>query len=222
MKRILWLLVLVVVLAVPGFAADSGPAPDFTLKGIDGKDLALSSLKGKVVIIDFWATWCPPCREEIPGFIEMYKKYKDQGLEIIGISVDKDENKLKKFIADNGVNYPIVSFTKDVTEAYGGIQSIPTTFILDHQLNIVGKHIGFVEAAAFEKEIEPLLKAAAPAPAEPATPTASAAVATGVEPIATTDVIAVPEAPVATAQETPAQPASPTPAPATETAPAAP
>ncbi len=217
MKRILWLLVLVIALAIPGFAADSGPAPDFTLKGVDGNDLTLSSLKGKVVIIDFWATWCPPCREEIPGFIELYKKYKDQGLEIIGISVDKDENKLKKFVADNGVNYPIVSFTKDVTEAYGGIQSIPTTFILDHQLNIVGKHVGFVETAAFEKEIEPLLKAAAPAPAvaEPA-----AAPATGVEPIATTDVIAVPEAPVATGQEAPAQPETSAPAPATETTPA--
>lgn len=203
MKRILWLLVLIVTLAIPGFAADSGPAPDFTLKGVDGNDLNLSSLKGKVVIIDFWATWCPPCREEIPGFIELYKKYKDQGLEIIGISVDKDENKLKKFVTDNGVNYPIVSFTKDVTEAYGGIQSIPTTFILDHQLNIVGKHVGFVEPAAFEKEIEPLLKAAAPAQVvtEPV-----AATATDVEPIATTDVIAVPDAPAPT--ETAAPPAS--------------
>jgi len=188
MKRILWLLVLIVVLAVPVFAADSGRAPDFTLKALDGKDLALSSLKGKVVIIDFWATWCPPCREEIPGFIELYKKYKDQGLEIVGVSVDKDEGKLRKFVEGNGVNYPIVTSTKEVTEAYGGIQSIPTTFILDRQLNIVTKHVGYAEPAAFEKEIEPLLKAAAPAPTEPATPAVAAS-----EPATAGDIIAVPE-----------------------------
>lgn len=131
-------------------------APDFSLSTIDGSTLTLSDYKGKVVILDFWATWCPPCRKEIPGFIELYDEYKDKGLVIIGVS-SEDINKLKKFSGDNGINYPIAIGNREVAQAYGGIQYIPTTFIIDKEGKIVGKHVGFVEKAVFEGEIKELL-----------------------------------------------------------------
>lgn len=135
----------------------TGPAPDFTLKNVDGTDVTLSSLKGKVVIIDFWAIFCPPCREEIPGFIELYNTYKDKGLEILGVFVDRDTSKVKTFVESNKINYPIIFHSKEVLEAYGGIQAIPTTFILDKDLNIVEKHVGFTEKKVFEEKIKALL-----------------------------------------------------------------
>jgi cytochrome c biogenesis protein CcmG/thiol:disulfide interchange protein DsbE len=130
-------------------------APDFTLSDLNGKQFRLSDYSGKLVFVNFWATWCPPCRAEIPGFIKMYDKYKDQGLEIIGISTDRDgKDVVKKFIQKNGVNYPIVMYEMDVIEAYGGITGIPTTFIVNQKGEIVNKFVGFPGDEAFEKEIQ--------------------------------------------------------------------
>lgn len=133
-----------------------GKAPDFSLSTIDSGTIQLSDYKGKVIILDFWATWCPPCRKEIPGFIKLYEEYKGRGLVIIGIS-SEDIDKLKKFSKDNGINYPIAIGNPEVSSAYGGIQYIPTTFIIDRDGNIAGKHVGFVEKDVFEKEIKGLL-----------------------------------------------------------------
>jgi peroxiredoxin len=140
-------------------AGDTGTAASWELKDVDGKTVKLSDFKGKVVILDFWATWCPPCRAEIPSFVELQDKYKDKGLQIIGISVDQDGAKvLKPFIEQNKINYPIILADEKVQSDYGGIEGIPTTFIIDKEGKISAKHVGLTQKAEFEKEIEPLLK----------------------------------------------------------------
>jgi peroxiredoxin len=130
-------------------------APDFTLKDLNGNDVKLSDYDGKLVFVNFWATWCPPCRAEIPGFIKMYDQYKDQGLVILGISTDREGKEVvQPFVDKNKVNYPILFFNMDVINAYGGITGIPTTFIVNQKGEIVNKFVGFPGDEAFEKEIE--------------------------------------------------------------------
>lgn len=136
----------------------SETAPDFSLSTINGEILKLSDFKGKVIILDFWAMRCPPCRKEIPDFIKLYNKYKDKELVIIGVSLDRDLDRLKTFCHDMGINYPIVIGTRELTETYGGIMYIPTTFVIDKNGNIVNKHIGFTEKEVFEEEIKAFLK----------------------------------------------------------------
>lgn len=136
----------------------SGKAPDFSLKASDGTMVELSSLKGKVVVVNFWATWCGPCRKEIPGFIEVYNRYRDKGLEIIGISLDRGGwSVVKPYIAQSKINYPIVVGDGDLADAYGGIRAIPTTFIVDKDGNIAKQHVGFMTKDDLENMIKDLL-----------------------------------------------------------------
>jgi cytochrome c biogenesis protein CcmG/thiol:disulfide interchange protein DsbE len=137
---------------------DANMAPDFTLTAIDGKDVQLSDYLGKVVIIDFWATWCPPCKAEIPGFVELYEQYADAGLEIIGISLDQgDLSVVSNFVKSYNVNYPIVYYKDEVIMNYGGIRSIPTTFVVDREGKIVERLVGYKPKEFFEKLIKSIL-----------------------------------------------------------------
>ena len=134
------------------------PAPSFTLQDLKGKTVSLSDFKGKVVVLDFWATWCPPCVKEIPHFIALYEQYKDQGFAIVGISVDREGiSVVKSFARKYQVNYPILMTDGQVDKAYGGIPSIPTTFVIDSAGNIRQKYVGYRDKAVFETDIKALL-----------------------------------------------------------------
>jgi peroxiredoxin len=131
-------------------------APAFTLQNLDGKNVKLSDFKGKVTIIDFWATWCPPCRAEIPDFIDLYKTYQKKGLVIIGIALD-DKPKVQKFVKDQKINYPILLGNQEIANLYGGISGIPTTFIIDRKGEIIKTFVGQRSKEDFETIIKGLL-----------------------------------------------------------------
>lgn len=143
-----------------GFACASAPpdkAPNFSLKTASGTTVELAKLKGSVVVVNFWATWCGPCRKEIPGFIEVYEQYKSKGLEIVGISLDRQGwEVVKPYIEQKKVTYPVVMGDDALTEAYGGISAIPTTFIVDKTGNIVKRHVGYMSKADLEGMIKGL------------------------------------------------------------------
>ena len=162
MKRLAFLiigLIFVFALAYNVTAQNIGStAPQFTLKDINGKNVSLNDYKGKVIILDFWATWCPPRREEIPDFIALQNEYGKKGLQIIGISVDRDGIKsVKPFYENMKMNYPVLLTDGNVESNYGDIRAIPTTFIVDKKGSIAKKYIGFQPKAVFEKDIKELL-----------------------------------------------------------------
>lgn len=135
-----------------------GPAPAWSLKSLDGKSIGLAELKGKVVVVDFWATWCPPCVHEIPGYIALQKKYADRGLVIVGLSVDrKGASVVEDFAKAKGVNYPLAMATPEIVEAFGGVEGIPTTFLIDRDGKIRHKKVGSMETDDYEKLLVPLL-----------------------------------------------------------------
>jgi thiol-disulfide isomerase/thioredoxin len=135
-------------------------APDFALKSVEGKTVKLSDYKGKVVILDFWATWCPPCRKGIPDLVAIKKEYENKGVEIIGISIDdqKSIEQVKQFVKDQKMNYPVVYTDSKVTSDYGGVENIPTSFIIDKKGNQVAKFVGLYPKETYTNEIDRLLK----------------------------------------------------------------
>lgn len=137
----------------------SGAAPDFALKDLNGDILRLSDLRGKVVVLNFFATWCGPCRQEIPDFVRLYEKFRDNGLEIIGVSLDQGgEAVLKPFVRNYRITYPIVLGTRKVALDYGGIRGIPTTFFIDHNGRISNHFVGLQPGHAIEESLKKLLK----------------------------------------------------------------
>ena len=137
-------------------------APDFTLKDLDGNEVKLSDYRGKVVILDFWATWCPPCRKGIPDFVEMQAQYGEDEFVIIGINLDQGEAKevvpmVSDFAKKYKINYPVVIHDQEIIYAYGGIRSIPTTFVLDKEGNVRQGVQGYRPKSFFTNIIDPLL-----------------------------------------------------------------
>jgi thiol-disulfide isomerase/thioredoxin len=140
--------------------ADAKPAKlDFTMKDLDGKDVSLSSFKGKVILLNFWATWCGPCKAEIPEFVELQKQYGKDGLVIVGYSVDDEAPKARAFANEYKMNYPVLLGLgrEDVQDAYGPIWGIPASFIISRDGRVCQKHLGIAPKAVFEKEIKALL-----------------------------------------------------------------
>ena len=134
-------------------------AQDFTLADASGKKIRLSSLKGKVVVLDFWATWCHGCKEEIPWFMEFEKRYKDQGLAVLGVSLDEDGWKVvKPFIESKKINYRVVLGGDEIGKLYD-VDSMPKTLLIDRQGRIAASHVGVVDKDSCEKEIQQLLAA---------------------------------------------------------------
>src|SRR6266404_9774924 len=124
------------------FVRSPDAAPEFKLDALDGKPLSLATARGKVVLLNFWATWCGPCRAEIPDLIALQQKYKDQ-LQIIGLTVDDDdESTIKQVVADERINYPVAMASPEVRLQYGGISALPTSFVLDAEGRVVHKRCG--------------------------------------------------------------------------------
>jgi len=138
-------------------------APNFALKDANGRLVHLADYQGKVVLLDFWATWCGPCVIEIPWFTEFQRKYKDRGFEVLGVSMDDDGWKaINPFVAMKKVNYRVLLGDDKTGDLYGGLEALPTTFVIDRYGRIASVHVGLASKKDFEDAIEQLLQAPAP------------------------------------------------------------
>jgi cytochrome c biogenesis protein CcmG, thiol:disulfide interchange protein DsbE len=137
---------------------EQSPAPNFSLPDLNGQQLDLSSYRGKVVLLDFWATWCDPCREEIPHLVELQSKYGSQGFEIIGVAMDDGPEPVRAFYQCFQMNYPVVMGGAKTGELYGGVLGLPIAFLIGRDGRIYSKHIGATGISVFEKEIVNLLR----------------------------------------------------------------
>ena len=138
---------------------DRKPAPEFALKDADGKTVHLEEYKGKVVLLDFFATWCGPCKIEIPWFMEMERANKDKGFSVLGVSMDDEGwEVVKPFLADLGVNYRVVIGNDATAQIYGGVDALPTTFLIDRNGRIAAIHVGLASKKVFEDGIQQLLQ----------------------------------------------------------------
>ncbi len=144
--------------SAPATVADSVPEPEWRLTTLDGASISGESLRGKVVVLNFWATWCPPCRKEIPDFVALQREWGDRGLVFVGVSMDhQGESVVRAFAQQYGINYPLAMGDERIAQAFGGIEGLPTTFIINRQGGIVARQVGYAPRAAFEKAIGDLL-----------------------------------------------------------------
>lgn len=140
-------------------SGDRPMAPQFSLIDLNGRKLELADHKGKVVLLDFWATWCGPCRIEIPGLVRLQERYRDQGLMIIGIALDDSPEPVREFYREYRMNYPVAMGDERITTLYGGILGLPTTFLIGRDGRIHAKHMGATDVSVFEEEVKELLGA---------------------------------------------------------------
>ena len=146
-------------------------APDFALKDADGKLVHLADYRGKVVLLDFWATWCGPCKIEIPWFEEFQRQHQGKGFAVIGVSMDDEGwDVVKPFLTRLKVNYRVLIGNDQTAQLYGGIDALPTTFLIDREGRIASVHVGLVDRKEFENGIQQLLEASTNASAPPAVP----------------------------------------------------
>jgi thiol-disulfide isomerase/thioredoxin len=139
------------------FIRDPDSASEFVVKGMDGKTVSLAGARGKVVLLNFWATWCGPCRMEVPDLVELQKKYPER-LQVIGLVVDdEDQEAVRAFAKRYAINYPIAMATSEMRIRFGGVPALPTTFVIDAQGRVVQKHIGLRDPVLYETEIRALL-----------------------------------------------------------------
>jgi len=138
---------------------DPTPAPAWQLKDLDGRTVTSDQFKHKVVVLDFWATWCGPCRSEIPGYVALQRKYAAAGLAIVGVSVDQaDPGVVRKFVAEEKIDYPIVLADDQITSAFGGVEAIPTTVVIDRNGVIRYRKVGSMPTAEFEEILKRYLR----------------------------------------------------------------
>lgn len=160
MKRSVALIAALLALGLTAraIAQTGSKAPDFKLQTADKKEVTISGLKGKVVVLNFWATWCGPCVREIPDFLEVYEQYKPKGLEIVGVSLDRGGwETVNPFVAKMKMTYPVVMGNNEIVQAYGGFNSIPTTFFIDKNGVIVKQKVGLLSKAELEETLKKLL-----------------------------------------------------------------
>jgi len=137
------------------------PAPDFTLVSLDGSKVTLSEFRGKAVLLNFWATWCPPCKVEMPWFAELQKQYASEGLVVLGVAMDDSQpDAIAKFASQMGVNYPVLLGTDKVSDDYGDVQFLPTTFYIGRDGAIVDKMTGLLERKDIENAVKKALATA--------------------------------------------------------------
>ena len=141
-----------------GDAEEREPAPDFSLRDANNHEIKLSDFQGKVVLLNFWATWCGPCKIEMPWFVEFQRKYKDRGFSVIAVAMDEEGWRVVRPFADRlKLNFPIVIGNDEVADKYGGIAALPTTYIIDKQGKVALMHQGLTSKGDYEDEIEQLL-----------------------------------------------------------------
>lgn len=139
------------------FVKNPDAAPPFQLNDLNGLPVSLAEAKGKVVLLNFWATWCGPCRAEIPDLVDLQKRYADK-LEIIALATEEDDpGQVRSFVQHSGINYRVAMASDDVVRAYGGVAALPTSFIIDAQGRVVQKHVGLNDPSLYERELKAML-----------------------------------------------------------------